>query len=184
MDLTRLPNGKWKLRWYEGGRRRSRQFDRKGDAELFDAHRRRRHQLGQAAVPDDMPLRDFVEIYWRLHAIPNLAPATRDLYARIWANHILPRLGDYSVRQLTPKRLARFREELERANVGTATVVKAMTIVQSILTFAVGEAGAVNAGLFAVALLAVTDPALSLKLTEFRKTQEAAVQAMRLPPAK
>jgi 5-(carboxyamino)imidazole ribonucleotide mutase len=53
-----------------------------------------------------------------------------------------------------------------------------------VATFAVGEAGAVNAGLFAVALLAATDPALSLKLAEFRKTQEAAVQAMRLPPAK
>ena len=139
MDLTRLANGKWKLRWYEGGRRRSRQFDRKGDAELFDAHRRRRQQLGQAAVPDDMPLSEFVETYWRLHAIPNLAPSTRDLYARIWANHILSRLGDYKVRELTPKRLARFREELEKAKVGTATVVKAMTIVQSILAFAVGE---------------------------------------------
>ena len=31
-----------------------------------------------------------------------------------------------------------------------------------VATFAVGEAGAVNAGLFAVALLAATDPALSL----------------------
>ena len=38
----------------------------------------------------------------------------------------MPRLGDYGVRELTPKRLARFREELERDGVGAATVVKAM----------------------------------------------------------
>ena len=46
----------------------------------------------------------------------------------------LPRLGDYSVRELTPKRLTRFRAELEKSGVGTATIVKAMTIVQSILS--------------------------------------------------
>lgn len=91
------------------------------------------------AVPDDVKLCDFVETYWRLHAIPNLSPASRDLYARIWSLHILPRLGDYGVRELTPKRLTRFRAELERGGLGTATVVKAMTIVQSILSFAVGE---------------------------------------------
>ncbi|PWT72816.1 MAG: 5-(carboxyamino)imidazole ribonucleotide mutase, partial [Proteobacteria bacterium] len=51
-------------------------------------------------------------------------------------------------------------------------------------TFAIGEAGAVNAALFAVSLLAAADPALSLKLAEFRKSQEAAVKAMQLPPVK
>ena len=61
------------------------------------------------------------------------------LDGRICALHILPRLGDDGARQLTPKRLTRFRAELERAGVGTATVVKAMTIVQSILSFAVSE---------------------------------------------
>ena len=57
----------------------------------------------------------------------------------MWALHVLPRLGDYGVRELTPKRLTRFRAELEKSGVGTATIVKAMTIVQSILSFAVSE---------------------------------------------
>ena len=113
--------------------------DRKGDAVKFEAVRIRRKQLGQAAIPDDPPLREFVETYWRLHAVPNLAPSTRELYARTWATHILPRLGDYGVRELTPRRLARFREELESARVGTATVIKAMSIVQGIVSFAVAE---------------------------------------------
>ena len=139
MDLQRKPNGKWKLRWSDGGRKRARTFDRKGDAVKFEAVRIRRMQLGQAAIPDDPPLREFVETYWRLHAVPNLAPSTRELYARTWAKHILPRLGDYGVRELTPRRLARFRAELENAKVGTATVIKAMSIVQGIVSFAVAE---------------------------------------------
>jgi len=139
MDLRRKPNGRWEVRWREGARRRGRTFDRKGDAQNYMAWLRRRQQLGQAAVPDDVQLGEFIETYWNLHAKPNLSPATKELYRRVWSKHILPRLGNYGVRELTPKRLTRFRAELERAGVGAATVVKAMTIVQSILSFAVGE---------------------------------------------
>jgi integrase len=139
MDLHRKNNGKWELRWRESGRRRARTFDLKGDAVKFEATRVRRKQLGHAAIPEDMPLVEFVEIYWRLHAVPNLADSTRAFYKLTWANHIKPRLGDYGVRELTPGRIKRFREELERDKVGTATVRKAMAIVQSILSFAVAE---------------------------------------------
>ena len=139
MDITRKPNGKWELRWREAGQRRSRTFDRKTDATAFEVDRIRRKQLGHAAVPDDVPLREFVETYWALHAKPNLAESTRDFYARTWVNHIMPRLGDYGVRELTPKRLTRFREELEKAGVGAATARKSIAIVQSILSFAVAE---------------------------------------------
>lgn len=50
-----------------------------------------------------------------------------------------------------------------------------------VATFAIGEAGAFNAGLFAAALLAVEDIRLATLLVEFRKTQAAAVAAMILP---
>jgi 5-(carboxyamino)imidazole ribonucleotide mutase len=51
-----------------------------------------------------------------------------------------------------------------------------------VATFAIGEAGAANAGLFAVAMLARTDPKLAGKLVEFRAKQAAAVRAATLPP--
>jgi integrase len=139
MDLRRKENGRWELRWREASRRRSRTFDRKGDAVTFESERVRRKQLGHAAVPEDQPLAEFVETYWRLHAVPNLAPSTREFYKLTWANHIKPRLGDYGVRELTPGRLARFREDLEKSQIGPATVRKAMAILQSILSFAVAE---------------------------------------------
>lgn len=48
-------------------------------------------------------------------------------------------------------------------------------------TFAIGKAGSTNAGLFAVAMLAVNDPALAEKLSEFRKNQTAKVSEAVLP---
>ncbi len=53
-----------------------------------------------------------------------------------------------------------------------------------VATFAVGEAGAVNAALFAIAVLATTDKALAKKLDEFRTQQQETVRAMTLPPRK
>ncbi|MSQ88137.1 MAG: 5-(carboxyamino)imidazole ribonucleotide mutase [Betaproteobacteria bacterium] len=44
-----------------------------------------------------------------------------------------------------------------------------------VATFAIGEAGAANAALFAVALLALSDKAMANKLDKFRRKQTAAV---------
>ena len=52
-----------------------------------------------------------------------------------------------------------------------------------VATFAIGEAGAANAGLFAVAIIAGTDPAIARKLAAFRLKQTNAARAMRIPPA-
>jgi 5-(carboxyamino)imidazole ribonucleotide mutase len=51
-----------------------------------------------------------------------------------------------------------------------------------VATFAIGEAGAANAALYAVSILAVHDIALAEKLEEFRRRQHAAVLEMTLPP--
>lgn len=53
-----------------------------------------------------------------------------------------------------------------------------------VATFAVGEAGAANAGLFAVAMLARNDTKLAKKLAAFRRKQTASVRAMKLPVKK
>ncbi|MDE2253005.1 MAG: 5-(carboxyamino)imidazole ribonucleotide mutase [Betaproteobacteria bacterium] len=49
-----------------------------------------------------------------------------------------------------------------------------------VATFAIGEAGAANAGLFAVAMLAASDPALEARLGVFRAEQTAQAQAMQV----
>ncbi|ADX48365.1 phosphoribosylaminoimidazole carboxylase, catalytic subunit [Paracidovorax avenae ATCC 19860] len=50
-----------------------------------------------------------------------------------------------------------------------------------VATFAIGTAGAANAALFAVALLASENPALRERLEAFRREQTAAARAMALP---
>ncbi len=50
-----------------------------------------------------------------------------------------------------------------------------------VATFAIGEAGAANAALFAVAMLANEDAGLHSKLQAFRKAQAEKVLAMKLP---
>lgn len=50
-----------------------------------------------------------------------------------------------------------------------------------VATFAIGEAGAANAALAAVAMLAAGDPGLTEKLLQFRANQTEAAMAMKLP---
>ncbi|MEM9280237.1 MAG: 5-(carboxyamino)imidazole ribonucleotide mutase [Verrucomicrobiota bacterium] len=49
-------------------------------------------------------------------------------------------------------------------------------------TFAIGDAGATNAGLFAVAMLGVEDGELGQKLANYREALKAKVEASELPP--
>ena len=49
-------------------------------------------------------------------------------------------------------------------------------------TFAIGESGATNAGLFAVAMLAMGDPELAARLDEYRQSLRQQIEAAELPP--
>ena len=51
-----------------------------------------------------------------------------------------------------------------------------------VATFAIGEAGAANAALFAISMLAANDEALATKLDEFRQQQSEKALNMSLPP--
>jgi 5-(carboxyamino)imidazole ribonucleotide mutase len=50
-----------------------------------------------------------------------------------------------------------------------------------VATFAIGEAGASNAALFAVAMLATSDGELAMKLAQYRATQSEKARNMTLP---
>jgi 5-(carboxyamino)imidazole ribonucleotide mutase len=51
-----------------------------------------------------------------------------------------------------------------------------------VATYAIGEAGAANAALSAISILAIEDESLAKKLAEFREKQQQSVFAMTLPP--
>ncbi len=50
-----------------------------------------------------------------------------------------------------------------------------------VATFAIGQAGARNAGLFAISILANSDPVLAQKLKDFRQAQTEEVLSRSLP---
>jgi integrase len=125
----------WRVRWRQGGRNRSKVLGRKRDAEAFDAELRRRKRTGELALLDagKQPLSEFGEEWWRLHAEPNLAPATLELYAMLWDTHVLPRLGATPLRELTPELIHRFRLDLEAAGTGRVSVRKSLTLLHGVL---------------------------------------------------
>jgi hypothetical protein len=63
-------------------------------------------------------LAQFGEDGWRLYAEPNLAPRRLQAYATLWDAHVLPRLGQIRLRELTPTAINRARLDLETAGVG------------------------------------------------------------------
>ncbi|MGH2450281.1 MAG: tyrosine-type recombinase/integrase [Candidatus Limnocylindria bacterium] len=140
MSVRRKPNGKWEVRKVLGGRRVGRTFDYKRDADAYDTWLERRKQLGEAAPPEpDITLAKFVEDYWRLYAVPNLAKKTREAYKVVWGKHLQPRIGGRELRELKPKMLTRLRADLHAAGVNDPTILKAFTMLQSVLSFAVDE---------------------------------------------
>jgi len=51
-----------------------------------------------------------------------------------------------------------------------------------VATFAIGKAGAINAALFSISMLALNDTELAQQLDDFRASQRDAVMQMTLPP--
>jgi integrase len=123
------------VRWREGARQRSRAFDRKRDADLFDAEVRRRRQLGGLELLDagSETLGQYVAGTWApAHAAP-LAPKTQRNYACLYDLHIHPWLSGTPLRELNPEAIARWQSALLTAGVPVETVRKAHTLLGGIL---------------------------------------------------
>ena len=135
-----------------------RRFEIPFEARVLSAHR----------MPDDMF--DYAEraVERGLRAIIAGAGGAAHLPGMLAAKTIVPVLGVPA-----PSKYLRGEDSL-------------LSIVQMpkgipVATFAIGEAGAANAALFAVALLAASQPDLARRLMEFRSAETAAARAMRLP---
>lgn len=133
--------GKYVVRWREGGRQLARTFVRAGDAEAFEIDVRRRRQLGALApgvIQSRMTLAEFVrEEWWPRYAVPNLKPSTQRRYLEVWGTHLLPRVGDYELRAITPMLVEDLRAQFDRQRVGVQTQRKALMLLQGILRRAV-----------------------------------------------
>jgi len=130
-------DGGYQVKWREGGRQRSRTFDRKGDAAAFEVDVKRRQQLGalaSAVMESKMTLVEFVrEEWWPRYAVPNLAPDTRRRYLEVWEHDLLQRLGGYELRKISPVMVENVRDELAHAGLSVASQRKALLLLSGIL---------------------------------------------------
>jgi integrase len=139
MSVHRRDNGRWEVKYRIAGRQRSRTFDRKGDADRFDAEVKRRSQLGPALAREldrsTLTLDGFVRDGFRTHAV-TLAPATRAKYA--WAiEKYLTALVDEPLLTLDVPRLAAHQQLLLDRGASPQTVREVMAHLSTVLQVAV-----------------------------------------------
>lgn len=115
---------KWVVRYREGERNRSRTFDRKADAQRFDAEVTRRRQLGSLAslAAGRETLDEFVTKTWAPTHAPTLSANTRRDYAYPYDAHIGSHLGSIPLRDLKPERIARWQADRLRAGAGRVAI--------------------------------------------------------------
>jgi integrase len=127
----------WQVRWREGGGERSRSFALKGDADAFELDIKRKKQLGPIAgtvMVSKMTLAEFVEEeWWPRYAIPNLAEDTQRRYLEAWGHDLLPRLGGYPLREITPGMVEELRDELAARGLAVASQRKTLLLLSAIL---------------------------------------------------
>jgi integrase len=130
---------KWAVRYREGDRNRSKTFDKRRDADRFDAEVTRRRQLGELAALDAgrESLDDFVTQTWAPTYAVTLAPKTRQHYANLYDCHISPILGGLSLRELKTERVARWQAERLAAGAGPVAVRQALDLLSTLLQRAV-----------------------------------------------
>jgi 5-(carboxyamino)imidazole ribonucleotide mutase len=134
------------------------QFDIPFEAQVISAHR----------MPDEMFTYAETARSRGLRAIIAGAGGAAHLPGMVAAKTVVPVLG-----VPVPSKYLRGEDSL-------------LSIVQMpkgvpVSTFAIGEAGAANAALTAIAIIATTDDALAARLEAFRAQQTAAAKAMILP---
>jgi integrase len=128
-------------RWREGSTNRQRTFDRRRDADLWDAEVRRRRQLGSLHMLDAgaETLHEYVTETWGPAHLPTLAQSTRVNYARFYDHHVEPYLGGNALRDLTPGVIARWQADRLSAGAGPVAIRRALDLLGSVLQRAVED---------------------------------------------
>ncbi len=129
---------RYRVRWEEAGRHRSRSFRRlagEGGARAFYRRVRERQEAGEPVDRlrgTELPLAVFVADVWAPKAKRRLAPITWKRDSAVYNNHILNRLGERPIAGIDAEVLVEWQDALEAAGVGAPTLIKAMSILSSI----------------------------------------------------
>ena len=144
MSIEKLSSGHYRVRYAVGGRgsgRRSATFERKRDADLFEANWKRHKAFGDLALLDagTQPVAKLASEWFERYAVPNLADHTLDAYTQMLDKHVIPRVGTLRVRDVKPNVVRELRAKLERAGVGRDSVRKSLVVLQAMFRYAEGS---------------------------------------------
>lgn len=130
---------RYKVRWREAGRNRARSFNRKRDADAFNERMKALKAAGgmDIFIAGEQTLAAYADAWWREHAERRLTQRTRENYAIQLDKRIMPTLGGYQLRQITPALVRDFDARMQRDGDADPTRVKALTVLQSMLKQAV-----------------------------------------------
>ncbi len=85
-----------------------------------------------------MTLAEFVrDDWWPRHVVATLKPSTQHRYLEVWGTHLLPHLGDYELRAITPMLVEDLRAHFDQERVGVPSQRKALMVLQGIMRRAV-----------------------------------------------
>jgi integrase len=145
IERRRRSNGRtvYVVRWYESGRgstKRKRTFDRRRDAELFEASIRRARQLGQLAsevIGSNATLEEFLVEWWDTYAATHLRPNTLATYTTLLDKWIVPYLGRKRLREITRETIDNYAARLRVDGAGAPTINRALGVLQGVFHRAV-----------------------------------------------
>lgn len=144
-SVRRRDSGRWQARYRDRtGRLQTRMFATKGDASRFLAGVRADLDRGQWFDPSAgrQLLSDYARGWVKTRRVRGrpLAPRTTALYAWLLDKHILPALGDFQLRQLTPAVIRAWHTPLTSpTGPGAVTAAKCYRLLRAICTSAVAE---------------------------------------------
>jgi len=135
-----IQNGekRFRVRWREGGRMKSRSFVRvageDGARAFYAKVREAQEATGRLARVSALrlTLAEFVADVWAPKAKRRLTEKTWKRDAVIYNKHVLELLGDQLISEIDAETLVIWQEELEHSGRGASTIVKAMSILSRI----------------------------------------------------
>jgi integrase len=131
------------VRWYDSGlgsARRKRTFDRRKDAEFFDASLRRARQLGQLSsevIGSGATLEEFLVEWWDTYAVTHLRPGTLATYTYLLDKWIVPYLGRKRLRDITRETIDTYSAALRVDGAGAPTINRTLGVLQGVFHRAV-----------------------------------------------
>jgi len=150
--IYKLASGKYRVRYYVDGVRKSKTFTLKRDAEAFDREVHRAIERGELDRADS-DLQTLAELAAEHMAAERDALATRTLatYRSLWSAHVDARIlgrddrqwhhaiAETPLRLLKPKVIEQWRDERIKAGAGETAIRKVMALMKTMLSRAVRD---------------------------------------------